>query len=138
MWNFCGFGLKRRHLIFTDFFSADFKSRHQKKNCLYYRKQQLKICYDKQLMQITVILRIKNSLKTYFVRDIKHLFYIIFCDFNFCGPELTAEYRRNYRLYGIICLIFFLFDNIICTENNQFYQRKSIFKISKFNTLQNF
>jgi hypothetical protein len=37
-----------------------------------------------------------KSLKTYFVRDIKHLFYIIFCDFNFCGPELTAEYRRNY------------------------------------------
>jgi hypothetical protein len=25
----------------------------------------------------------------------------IVCDFNFCGPELTAEYCRNYRLYGI-------------------------------------
>ena len=34
-------------------------------------------------------------MKRYFVRDIKHLFYIIFC-----GPELTTEYRRNYRLYG--------------------------------------
>jgi hypothetical protein len=30
-----------------------------------------------------------------FEKVIKHLFYIIFCDFNFCGPELTAEYRRN-------------------------------------------
>ena len=121
-----------------DFYFCGLKISAPKKNCLDYRNQQLKQCYDKQLMQITGILRIKNSLKTYFVRDIKHLFYIIFCDFNFCGPELTAEYRRNYRLCGIICLIFFLFDNIICTENNQFYQRKSIFKISKFNTLQNF
>ena len=24
-------------------------------------------------------------------RTLKHLFYIIFCDFNFCGPGLTAE-----------------------------------------------
>jgi hypothetical protein len=49
------------------------------------------------------------------VRDIKHLFYIIFCDFNFCSPELTAEYRRNYRyknyqLYGI-----FKVDNNLTT-----------------------
>jgi hypothetical protein len=29
--NFCGFGLKRRHLIFAIFFSADWKSRHWKK-----------------------------------------------------------------------------------------------------------
>ena len=47
-------------------------------------------------------LRQNRSLKTYFVRDIKHLFYIIFCDFNFCCPELTAEYHRNYRLYSIL------------------------------------
>ena len=38
---------------------------------------------------------------SYNILDIKHLFYLIFCNFNFCGPELTAEYRRNYRLYGI-------------------------------------
>ena len=31
-----------------------------KKNCLYYRNQQLKRCYDKHLVQITVILRSKN------------------------------------------------------------------------------
>ena len=31
-----------------------------KKNCLYYRKQQQKWCYDKQLVHITVILRSKN------------------------------------------------------------------------------
>jgi len=29
------------------------------------------------------------------LRDMKYLFYIIFCDFNLCDPELTAEYRRN-------------------------------------------
>jgi hypothetical protein len=44
------------------FFSADWKSRHRKKYCLYYRKQQLELkrCCDKQLMHITVILRSKN------------------------------------------------------------------------------
>ena len=42
------------------FFSADCKSRHRKKNCLYYRKQQLKRYYDKQPVHITVILRSKN------------------------------------------------------------------------------
>jgi hypothetical protein len=31
--------------------------------------------------------------------DIKHLFYIIFCDFNFCGPKLTAEITG----YTVIC-----------------------------------
>jgi hypothetical protein len=58
--NFCGFGLKRRHLIFADFYFCGFKISAPKKNCLYYRNQQLKQCYDKQLMQITVILRSKN------------------------------------------------------------------------------
>ena len=56
MWNFCGFGLKRIHLIF----SVDCKSLDRKKNCLCYRKQQVKRCYDKQLVHITVILRSKN------------------------------------------------------------------------------
>jgi hypothetical protein len=32
----------------------------EKKNCLFYKKQQLKRCYDKQLVHITVILRNKN------------------------------------------------------------------------------
>jgi hypothetical protein len=54
-------------------------------------------------------------LKTYFVRGIKHLFYIIFCDFNFCGPELTAEYRRNYRLYDICKSYQFYYKNKIFT-----------------------
>ena len=31
-----------------------------KKKCLYYRKQQLKRCYDKQLVHITVVLRSEN------------------------------------------------------------------------------
>jgi hypothetical protein len=42
---------------------VDLKSWHRKKNCLYYRKQQLKRCCDKQLVHITVIIRkfdIKN------------------------------------------------------------------------------
>ena len=31
-------------------------------------------------------------------RTLKHLFYIIFCDFNFCGPGLTAEIT-SYTVY---------------------------------------
>ena len=58
--NFCGFWLKRGHLIFADFFSCRLKISAPKKNCLYYRKQQLKRCYNKQLVHITVILRSKN------------------------------------------------------------------------------
>jgi hypothetical protein len=30
----------------------------------------------------------------------KHLFYIIFCDLNFCVPALTAEYCRYDQLYS--------------------------------------
>jgi hypothetical protein len=29
------------------------------------------------------------------IHYIKQLFYIIFCDFNFSGPEVTAENRGN-------------------------------------------
>ena len=46
--HFCGFGLKRRHLIFADFFFCGLKISAPKKNCLYYRKQQQKRCYDKK------------------------------------------------------------------------------------------
>ena len=48
---------------------------------------------DKQLVHITVVLRSKNifsSLVTF-----KFILHIIFFDFNFCGPELAAEYSRN-------------------------------------------
>ena len=48
------------------------------------------------------------SLKRYFVPDIKHLFYIIFCDFKFCGLGLTAEIRLPQKLsvirYVKLCL----------------------------------
>ena len=58
--NFCGFGLKWRHLIFADFFFCGLKILAPKFFFLYYRKQQQKWCYDKQLVHITVILRSKN------------------------------------------------------------------------------
>jgi membrane-associated HD superfamily phosphohydrolase len=47
--NFCGFFFLRIENLVTD-----------KKKCLYYKKQQLKRCCDKQLVHITVILRSKN------------------------------------------------------------------------------
>jgi hypothetical protein len=52
VWNLCDFGLKRRHLIFADLFFCGLKILAPKKNGLYYRKQQLKRCYDKQLVHI--------------------------------------------------------------------------------------
>ena len=47
--NFCGF-----------FFPRIVNFGNEKKKCLYYRKQQVKRCYDKQLVHITVILRSKH------------------------------------------------------------------------------
>ena len=41
--------------------------------------------------------------ENYFVRDIKYLFYIIFCNFNFCGPQNTAEIT-SYTVY--MCRIY--------------------------------
>ena len=63
--NFCSvkflrFWSKKMTFNFCGFFFAVWKSRHRKINCLYYRKQQLKRCCDKQLVHITVILRSKN------------------------------------------------------------------------------
>jgi hypothetical protein len=71
--NFCGFGLKRRHLIFADFFSADCKSCHRKKMFVLQEA-------------ITVILRSKN----------------IFSSLESFQMTKTAEisHHRNYRLYG--------------------------------------
>jgi hypothetical protein len=51
---------KRWHLIFADFYFCGLKILAPKKSCLYYRKQQLKRCCDKQLVHITVIIRSKN------------------------------------------------------------------------------
>ena len=48
------------HLIFAEFFFCRLKISVPKKNCLYYRKQQLKRCYNKQLVHRTVVLRSKN------------------------------------------------------------------------------
>ena len=61
--NFCSvkflrFLTKRRHLIFADFFFCGLKILAPKKYCSC--KQQLKRCYDKQLVHITVVLRRKN------------------------------------------------------------------------------
>ena len=76
-----------------------------------------------------------QTLKTYLVRNIKHLFYIIFCDCNFCGPELTAEYRRNYWLYGYYNLksygsIKYFCDNYISLINKcRLNQRLSQFTL---------
>ena len=71
-------------------------------------------------------------MKTYFVRDIKHLFYIIFCDFNFCGPELTAEYRKNWIAAEITGYTVFLFQMLrvhlyyyTCVVYSQRFRNKS-------------
>ena len=64
--HFCGvkflrFLTKKRTFNFCRFFFfCGLKILTLKKNCLYNRKQQLKRCYDKQLVHITVVLRSKN------------------------------------------------------------------------------
>ena len=64
--NFCGvkflwFWSKKKTFNFcVFFFFCGLKISALKKNCLYYRKQQLKWLNDKQLVLITVILRSKN------------------------------------------------------------------------------
>ena len=62
---FCGvkflrFWSKKKTFNFCGFCLCGLKISPPKKNCLYYRKQQLKRCYDKQLVHITVILKSKN------------------------------------------------------------------------------
>jgi hypothetical protein len=118
--NFCSFGLKRRHLIFADFLSVDWKSRQRKQMFLYYRKQQLKRCYDKQLVHITVILRSKNifsSLETFqtlqllnthlvnFKFVLRNLFFHCFRDL-FCWQEIRSQQldRYRYKLWYIFIL----------------------------------
>jgi hypothetical protein len=64
--NLCGvkflrFWSKKKTFNFCRFFFLRIENLcTEKKNCLYYRKQQLKRCYDKQLVHITVIHRSKN------------------------------------------------------------------------------
>ena len=64
--NFCGvkfllFWSKKKTFNFCGFFFLRIENLGTKKNCLYYRKQQRKGCYDKQLVHITVILPIVFS-----------------------------------------------------------------------------
>jgi hypothetical protein len=114
--NFCGFGLKRRHLIFADFFFCRLKILAPKKKILYYRKQQLKRCYDKQLVHITVMLRSKNIfnslesfLNTHLVLEsllnthlvnfkfvLRNNFFHWFRDL-FCWQEIWSQQLDRYR-----------------------------------------
>jgi hypothetical protein len=87
------------------------------KNCLYYRKQQLKRCCDKQLVHITVILRSKNifsSLESFqtlqlqnthlvnFKFVLKKLFFNCFRDL-FCWQEIWIQQLDRYR-YKLWCI----------------------------------
>ena len=61
MWNFCGFGLKRWHLIFADFIFCVLKISAPKFFfCTTRSNNWSDQCCDKQLMHITVILRSKH------------------------------------------------------------------------------
>ena len=77
--NFCDvkflrFWSKKKTINFCWFCFLLIENRGTEKMCLYYRNQQLKRCYDKQLVQITVTLRSKNilsSLKSF--QTLQHL-----------------------------------------------------------------
>ena len=93
--NFCGFFFLRIENLSTE-----------KKNCLYYKKQQQKRCYDKQLVHITVILRSKNILNslesfqrlqllnTHLVNF--ELSFHLFRDL-FCWQEIRSQQLDQYR-----------------------------------------
>jgi hypothetical protein len=57
---FLWFLTEKKTFNFCGFFFLQIENLDTKKNCLYYRKQQLKRCYGKQLVHITVVLRSKN------------------------------------------------------------------------------
>jgi hypothetical protein len=44
------------------------------------------------------------------LRDIKHLFYIVFCDFNFCGPHLSWPQKLPVIQY---------FSRSVCPSNTK-------------------
>ena len=115
--NFCGFGLKRRHLIFGDFFFCGLKILAPKKNCLYYRKQQLKWCYDKQLVHRSK--NIFSSLESFqrlqllnmhlvnfkfVLRNYFHCFRDLFCWQEIRSQQLD-RYRYNVWYFGYIFLM---------------------------------
>ena len=60
MWNFCSFTLKKKDISFLQIFFLRIENLVNEIKCLYYKRQQLKWCYDKQLVHITVVLRSKN------------------------------------------------------------------------------
>ena len=63
--NFCGvkflqFWYKKKTFNFCRYFFRRIEISAPKKKCLYYKKQQLKRCYDRQWVHTKVILRSKN------------------------------------------------------------------------------
>ena len=100
MWNFWGFGLKRRHLIFADFVSCWLKIAAPKKMCLHYRNQQLKRCYDKQLVQITVTLRSKNILSSLKVFKRYNIWIRIWLISNLSLETIFSLFSRSILLTG--------------------------------------
>ena len=117
--NFCDvkflrFWSKKKTFNFCGFFFLRIE------NILYYRKQQQKRCYDKQLVHITVILRSKNifsSLETFqtlqllnthlvnFKFVLRNLFFHCFRDL-FCWQEIRSQQldRYRYKLWYIFIL----------------------------------
>ena len=131
MWNFCSFGLKRRHLIFAIFFFCGLKISAQKNNCLHYRKR----CYDKHLVHITVIIRSKNifnSLESFQMLQLlnTHLVNFKFVLWNYFFTVFTIYFvDRKYEVnswidIGIKSLIF----RIYIVESSYFYQIIFFFK----------
>ena len=124
VWNFCGFGLKRRHLIFADFFFCRLKISAPKQNCLHYRKQQLKPGYDKQLVHRTVVRRSKNIfsslesfqrlqlLNTHLVnfKFVLRNYFHCFRDL-FCWQEIRSQQLDRYRYNVWYCGYIFLMSN---------------------------
>jgi hypothetical protein len=85
---------------FADFYFCGLKISAPKKNCLYYRKQQLKRCCDKQLVHITVIIRSKNIFSSLESFQTLQLLNTHLVNFKFV--------LRNYRYFFTVFAIYFV------------------------------
>jgi hypothetical protein len=93
------------------------------KNCLYYKKQQLKRWNDKQLVLITVILRSKNifsSLESFQRLHLLNTHLVNFKFVFFCWQEIRSQQldRYRYNLWYILDIYFLVSNFHTLSYNN--------------------
>jgi len=129
VWNFCGFWLKRRHLIFVDFFSSDWKSWHWKKIVCITGSNNWHDATINNWCTLQWSLEVKNifsSLESFWTRLIsnlsKKLFFNCFRDV-FCWQEIWSQQLDRYRYNVWYFRYIFLKSNFNTLAYNNFLKR---------------